>query len=134
MSIRASFHGSLGRNAELKTVGDNKVTKFSVANNTGYGDKKKTIWIDCSRFGDKVGVADFLKKGTRVLVEGEPDIRTYQTKDGKTGASFTLRVTELELLGGEKKGEPAQEPVSTQQPVKQAAPVLGADYSDDLPF
>ena len=40
MTIRASFHGSLGRNSEVKTVGDNnKVTKFSVASNSGYGDK-----------------------------------------------------------------------------------------------
>lgn len=132
--IKAIFNGTLGRDATVNAAGETKVINFPVAVNVGYGDKKKTIWIDCSRFGDKVGVADFLKKGTRVLVEGEPDIRTYQTKDGKTGASFTLRVTELELLGGEKKGEPAQEPVSTQQPVKQAAPVLGADYSDDLPF
>lgn len=132
--IKAIFNGTLGRDATVNAAGETKVINFSVAVNVGYGDKKKTIWIDCSRFGDKVGVADFLKKGTRVLVEGEPDIRTYQTKDGNTAASFTLRVTELELLVGEKKGEQAQEPVTKQRPVKQAAPPLDADDNLGLPF
>lgn len=132
--IKAIFNGTLGRDATVNAAGETKVINFPVAVNVGYGDKKKTIWIDCSRFGDKVGVADFLKKGTRVLVEGEPDIRTYQTKDGNTAASFTLRVTELELLVGEKKGEQAQEPVTKQRPVKQAAPPLDADDNLGLPF
>jgi single-strand DNA-binding protein len=45
-------------------------------------------------------VAQYLKKGTQVYVEGQPDIRTYTTQDGRNGASLTLRVGNLQLLGG----------------------------------
>ena len=127
--IKTIFNGTLGKDATVNVAGETKVINFPVAVNVGYGDKKKTIWIDCSRFGVKVGVADFLKKGTRVLVEGEPDIRTYQTKDGNTGASFTLRVTEVELLGGDKKDEAVKQ--STQN---NAQRIESQEVVDDLPF
>ena len=51
-----------------------------------------------------------LKKGTQVYVEGTPEVRTYQTNDGKSGASLSLRVQSVQLLGnkGEGVGAPAQ--------------------------
>ena len=135
MSIRASFHGSLGRNAELKTVGENKVTKFSVANNTGYGDKKKTQWVDCDFWGNRgEKLINYLTKGQAVLIYGEIELHEYQAKDGSNKATLRCRVSDLELLGKKDKEEgngSGGSANSTQ--ANQAKPA--ADFDDqDIPF
>ncbi len=131
MSIRASFHGSLGRNAETKAVGDNKVTKFSVANNSGYGDKKKTIWIDCDAWGNRYEkLANYLVKGQSVLIYGEIEINEYTSKDGTHKASMKCRVTDIELIGSKKDHEGKSEDSGSYE----AAPASSTDFSDDIPF
>lgn len=131
MAIRASFHGSLGRNAEVKSVGDNKVTKFSVANNTGYGDKKKTVWIDCDLWGNRgEKIANYLMKGQSVLIYGEIEMHEYQAKDGSNKAVLRCRVADLELIGSKKDHEKSEEPA----PYEKAAPVSAVTMDDDIPF
>ena len=36
--------GRLGKDVELRSVGDNKVTSLSLATTDGFGDNKKTNW------------------------------------------------------------------------------------------
>lgn len=132
MAIRASFNGSLGRNAEVKTVGDNKVTKFSVANNTGYGDKKKTVWVDCDLWGNRgEKLANYLMKGQAVLVYGEIELHEYQAKDGANKAQLRCRVSDIELIGSKKDGE---QPATHEKVAPASAPGGGADFDDDIPF
>lgn len=130
MTIRASFHGSLGRNAETKTVGENRVTKFSVANNSGYGDKKTTIWIDCNAWGSRYEkLAQYLTKGQSILVYGELEMNEYQAKDGSNKTSLRCRVTDIELLGGKKSdGEGKSEDAPSYKSAN------GGKLDDDIPF
>mgnify|MGYP000872335907 CR=1 FL=1 len=133
MAIRTSFHGSIGRNSETKTVGDTTVTKFSVANNSGYGDKKKTHWVDCDLWGTRgEKLSMYLTKGQSVLVYGEMDLNVYQGKDGSTKASFKCRVTDIELLGSKKDGEKSEDSPSYAH----QAPANGGGVTmdDDIPF
>ena len=105
--ITTTFTGRLGKPAEIREVGITKVINFTVAVDTGYGDKKKTLWIECGKFGDNVKVAEYLQKGQQVLIIGEPDIRTWDS-NGKHGASLNVRVDKIELLGGKQEGQPTQ--------------------------
>lgn len=131
MAIRASFHGSLGRNAEVKTFGDNKVTKFSVANNTGYGDKKKTVWVDCDLWGNRgEKLANYLMKGQSVLIYGEIELHEYQAKDGSNKAVLRCRVNDLELIGSKKDHDKSEEPGSYEKPAQANAVTM----DDDIPF
>ena len=129
MAIRASFHGALGRNAEVKFVGDNKVTKFSVANNTGYGDKKKTTWVDCDFWGNRgEKLANYLMKGQSVLIYGELELHEYQAKDGSNKAVLRCRVNDLELLGSKKDHDKSEESATYEK----SAPET--NMNDDIPF
>lgn len=112
MAIRASFYGSLGRNAETKTVGDNnKVTKFSVATHSGYGDKKVTQWVDCDAWGERYEkLAQYLVKGQFALIYGELSINEYQSRDGTTKSTLKCRVSDIELVGSSKKDEKQEDP------------------------
>lgn len=57
--------GNLPRNAETKTTTNGKtVLSFSVGNNCGFGEHKKTYWFRCNYFGDTAA-----KKPRRNLIK-----------------------------------------------------------------
>lgn len=125
-----TFSGRLGRDAEVRyTPGGTAICSFAVANDTGYGDNKKTQWIDCALFGKRAegGLPKRLTKGVQVVVSGEVTLNTYAKRDGSQGASLQVRVNDVDLIGG--KGEPRQQ----REPAQQAAPAAD-EIPDDVPF
>lgn len=124
--IKTDLIGRLGKDCSVNSPNGKQVINFSVAIDIGYGDKKSTLWAECAYWTDKGNIANFLKKGTQVFVSGEPAVRTYQTNDGKTGASLTVRVFSVQLLGGKQE---------TQQQAAPAQQTTANNYSDeDLAF
>jgi len=108
--------GRLTRDAEVRFIpSGTPVMSFSVANNTGFGDNKKTHYFDCSMFGKRAEgkLKDYMVKGQQVVVEGEISLNQYQKKDGTGGASLNVFVNNVELMG--------------------SAPTSNDD-DDDLPF
>lgn len=102
--IKLQVIGNLGKDCITNTVNGKTVMNFNVAHTERFKDssgmqKDKTIWVECAYWSDRTGVAQYLKKGTQVYVEGTPEIRTYQTQDGRQGASLTMRVQSVQLLG-----------------------------------
>lgn len=87
----------LGKDAVTRyTQGGTAVTGFSAAFDNGWGDRKQTVWLDCSMWGDRgVKVAEYLTKGSQVVVEGNIGTREHE---GKT--YITLDVQEVKLVGG----------------------------------
>lgn len=137
--------GNLGKDATTNQVNGKQVINFSIASTDTWKDAKgekqeKTTWLECSYWTDNSGIVPYLKKGTQVFVEGNADLRTYQTQDGKSGASITCRVMNVKLLGspsGAQNGSTAQ-PVAQQTSVPPAQQTAGSgatyDPKDDLPF
>ena len=103
--IKLQIIGFLGKDAVLNNVNGKSVINFTVAHTEKYKDstgtpKEKTTWVDCAYWTDRTAIAPYLKKGSSVFTEGIPDIRSYTTQDGKNGASLTLRVNNIQLIGG----------------------------------
>ena len=103
--IKMQLIGHLGRDCTTNVVNGKSVMNITVAHSEKFKDaqgnpKDKTIWVDCAYWSDRTGIAPYLKKGTQVFVEGIPDVRTYTKNDGTFGASMTLRVLSIQLLGG----------------------------------
>ena len=118
--------GRIGKDAVTRfTQGGEPVTGWSLAVDSGYGDKKQTLWLDCSLWG-KLGekVAAYLTKGSQLGVTGELGSREH---DGKT--YLTLRVSEVTLIGGRQESQGSSAP---QRPAQQA-PASG-DLNDDIPL
>ena len=66
-----TFVGRIPRDAELKDVGANKVSNFSIGSDVGFGEKKKTMWIECGMWGKRgEALNDSLKKGQQVILGG----------------------------------------------------------------
>jgi single-strand DNA-binding protein len=134
--IEVILIGRLGRDAELKEFdGGKKVCNFTVAVDQGTGDNKTTLWIDCAKWGEKQGVAQYLKKGTQVFVKGEPTVRTWEGQNGH-GAGLSVRVSSLELLGGggQSQGQSQQPQQQQQATAQQPAPAAPQGVQDNLPF
>ena len=103
--IKLQIIGNLGKDCVVNTVNGKNVINFTVAHTEKYRDsqgnnQEKTTWVDCAYWTDKTAVAQYLMKGKQVYVEGQPEARSFQRNDGTPGASLSLRVREVQLLGG----------------------------------
>ncbi|HZI01095.1 MAG TPA: single-stranded DNA-binding protein, partial [Flavisolibacter sp.] len=74
-------------------------------------------------------------KGTQVFVEGNPEVRSFQRNDGTAGASLSLRIREVQLLGRKGEGGGSMDNNSSM-PQRQETPASAGidDVADDLPF
>jgi single-strand DNA-binding protein len=98
--VKMQIIGHLGKDAQVSNVNGKTVINFSVAHTESYKDSqvKKTTWVDCSWWTDKTAIATYLKKGTLVFVEGQPNVRSYTSQSNQAGAVLTSRVTYVQLL------------------------------------
>lgn len=123
--IKLQIIGHLGKDCTTNNVGGKQVINFSVAHSESYtkdGQKvEKTTWVECAYWSESK-IAPYLLKGTQVYVEGAPEVRQWTGADGKQGASLSLRVFTVQLLGS--KGQSAQNPPSNQP----------KEQHGDLPF
>lgn len=147
--IKLQVIGNLGKDALVNNVNGKNVINFTVAHTEKFKDaqgnqKDKTTWVDCAYWTDRTAVAPYLKKGTQVYVEGQPDVRTYTTQDGRNGATLSLRVTQVQLLGskssegggGSHDGSNNYQSAPAYSQPATAAPSASeiTEPLDDLPF
>jgi single-strand DNA-binding protein len=106
MFHRLSVMGYLGSDATVRNVNNDEfVVNFNVADSREFVDKttgeeiKKTQWFTCSYwFKAEPKLAQYLKKGTLVYVEGSVSTDVYIDKADKTQAQIKIKVFELRLL------------------------------------
>jgi single-strand DNA-binding protein len=153
---RYQFTGNIGQEPEVKPTANGKqMVTFSVAIDKSYKDQNgqkvsKTKWVSCVRFVDQGkpwGVLPYLKKGTKVLIEGEPEARAWiNATSGEAQGALSVNVRDLELVGSAPAqdaqtgptGQPYAQP-QAQQPRPQAQPTYQVPTepdpsTDDLPF
>jgi single-strand DNA-binding protein len=115
--------GRVGRDAELRfTPSGDPVLRFSVATDRGWGDNKRTVWFNCSLWGERAEkLARYITKGTALLVTGEVDARAYLDRNtGEARASLDLRARTVRFLGGRGEGDSLSD--------------VSVEESDDVPF
>lgn len=77
--------GNLVKDAELTYTQGKGTAKlsFTVANNEGFEDNKKTTFVNCIIWGKSAkNLSQYLTKGKKILVNGKLDIRSYEDKEG----------------------------------------------------
>lgn len=103
--LKTILTGNLGSDAKVREYNGKQALSFSVAHNEKYKDAnavihEKTMWINCTLWRDKeTSLAKYLLKGQLVFLEGIPSVGIYKNRDGESVADFSLKVTNLELLG-----------------------------------
>lgn len=135
--IKLLVIGNLGRDAVVNNVNTRTVINFSVAHTEKFKDssgaqRERTVWVDCAYWTDRTAIAPYLKKGTQVFVEGSPEVRTYETQDGKQGASLSVRVQNIQLLGNRNSSGDSSQGNDGESSQTSAGSDQNAE--DDLPF
>lgn len=118
--------GRAGKDAELRrTQNGDAVASFSVAVDDGWGDRKSTMWFDCSIWGKRAEKApDLIRKGTAIALNGDLGMREH---NGKT--YLTVRVNDFTLQGGKPEGSGQR-----QQSYADQSGGSHADMDDEIPF
>ncbi len=143
--LKMQIIGNLGKDCIVNTVNGKNVINFTVAHTERFRDsqgnnQEKTTWVDCAWWTDRTGISQYLTRGKQIYAEGTPEVRTFTRNDGSAGATLSLRVREVQLLGG--RGDAAPGTTGYNAPASGTASepphsAHGADEpaaADDLPF
>ncbi|KAH6627868.1 glucose inhibited division protein A-domain-containing protein [Chaetomium tenue] len=99
---RITVVGNLADTPELRASSSGRdYLRYSVASNSGYGDKRTTSWFNVSCFVGEGPRRDFyqgLPKGTMVMVEGDASMSSYVDGEGKARQSLNIVQRNLEVL------------------------------------
>lgn len=121
--------GTVGKDPEYKATGDSGVVNFSMATSENYKDKDgkkqtKTEWHNIVAWGKLSEIIEkYIKKGSRIYVEGKSTTRSWEGEDGKKNYRHEIKIYSMQMLG-EKKPQLDPEEPRNQEPV----------VDSDLPF
>jgi single-strand DNA-binding protein len=104
--------GNLTADPEMRyTASGQAVTNFRIAINEGSGDKRTTEYVTCIAW-EKLGerVAEYMRKGRKVAVEGNLRTRSWDGKDGKKRYSTEIICRNVEFLDRAADGPTDQAP------------------------
>ncbi|MBS6832832.1 MAG: single-stranded DNA-binding protein [Clostridiales bacterium] len=129
--------GRLTRDPEMRhTNSGTPVTTFSIAIDNGYGDNKRTDFVNCLAWNKTAEfVTKYFTKGKMIIVIGRITTRSWETQDGKR--AYATEVVANEVTFGESKTSPQlNTPQTAAQPPMQDDDddFTPLDEDDDLPF
>ena len=107
-----AFIGRVTKDATLATVGakETPVCKFSIANNTGFGQYAKTNYFEVQMWGKAAtAVCQYLTKGKQVAVSGALEANNWTGNDGVMHTGWVLTANNVSLLASPQGTKPANE-------------------------
>ena len=129
--------GNLTREIELKYLNTGSaVAKTSIAYSDGFGENKKTHFIDVVVWGKTAeALNSYCKKGSKVLLVGVVQWEQWKDKDGSNRSKHSLRVEEMKMLDS-KPIDGSSQQSQPKQYQKQVANIPEIDLSIDetVPF
>ena len=128
--------GRLTRDPEMRhTNSGTPVTTFSIAIDNGYGDNKRTDFVNCLAWNKTAEFVKYFTKGKMIVIaDGRISTRSWETQDGKR--AYATEVIANEVNFGESKTSPQlNTPQTAAQPPMQDDDFTPLDEEDDdLPF
>lgn len=145
--------GNLGADPEIRRLpSGGAVASLRIATSESWRDKatgerrEKTEWHSVVVFNDNLVkvIEQYVKKGSKLYVEGQLQTRKYQAKDGSDRYSTEVVLQgfngQLTLLDGPSTGNGERRPAGQyagDHPAKGVAQERGsrpADFDDSIPF
>lgn len=135
--------GNLGSDPEIRhTQGGNAVANLSLATSESWRDKttgetrENTEWHRVVMFGRLGEIAgEYLKKGSKVYIEGRLQTRKWQDKDGNDRYTTEIIGNEMQMLDARGGSGGFDDGASTSSAMMDSAPQnVGGGLEDDIPF
>jgi single-strand DNA-binding protein len=136
---RVIIVGNLGKDPEIRYTSAGKpIANLAVATSETWKDKntgekqERTEWHRVTVF-DKLAeiVGQYLKKGSKIYLEGKLQTRKWQDKDGQDRYTTEILGSEMKMLSAKGEGESRAAPA---QAASEPARNSGNDFEDDIPF
>lgn len=129
--------GNLTKDPDLaETANGTAYCNFSVAVNRAMPDSdgnKQTDFFNCTAWKQRAEViAKYCKKGSKVLVEGEMQARSYEDKNGNRQTGWNINVNNIEFLGSRQENSESEEHTTTV--VTRKRPTMQEIDDGGLPF
>jgi single-strand DNA-binding protein len=136
--------GNLGKDPEMRYMpSGGAVANVTLATSESWKDKEtgeqkdKTEWHRVVFYNRLAEIAsEFLKKGSKIYIEGSLRTRKWQDKSGQERYTTEIHGNEMQMLDG-RSGVDTNVGVDNVRPTSNHAPVSDsppADFEDDIPF
>ena len=134
--------GNLGRDPEVRySPNGGAIANITLATSESWKDKNtgeqvdKTEWHRVVFFRRLAEIAgEYLKKGSKVYIEGKLQTRKWQDKDGNDRYTTEVVANEMQMLdsrGGSTSYNQDETPAAQSTPQE---PAPAGDFDDDIPF
>jgi single-strand DNA-binding protein len=138
--------GNLGKDPETRYMpSGGAVTNVTLATSESWKDKntgeqqERTEWhrvVFFNRLGEIAG--EYLRKGSKVYVEGSLRTRKWQGQDGQDRYTTEIVANEMQMLdsrgGSTSFDAPQSQGAPRSQPSSAPASMPDNDFDDDIPF
>lgn len=136
--------GNLGKDPEVRYMpSGSAVTNVTIATSETWKDKQsgdkqeRTEWHNVVFFNRLAEIAgEYLKKGSKVYVEGSLRTRKWQDKNGQDRYTTEIVANEMQMLdsrGG--SGYQGADSYQSRDSGAEKAPAMASDdFDDDIPF
>jgi len=149
---KAIIVGNLGADPEVRATQNGKaVTTLSIATSEQWKDKQsgqpqeRTEWHRVVMYDRLAEIAgEYLRKGSKVYIEGSIHTRKWQDKDGQDRYTTEIKALQMQMLdgrndssgaGGQSSGAPGE---GSRQSGPTSPPSAGGgdfnEFDDDIPF
>ena len=139
--------GNLGNDPEIRySQGGAAITNVSIATSEAWKDKQtgqpqeRTEWHRVVFFNRLAEIAgEYLRKGSKVYVEGSLRTRKWQDKEGQDRYTTEIVANELQMLDSRGDGSSSANQYSGYDQPAPSAPApsgapAGSDFESDIPF
>jgi single-strand DNA-binding protein len=146
MFNRVILVGNLTRDIELRyTPSGTAICTTGIAVNHKFkkqdgSQSEETMFIDITLFGRTAEIANqYLKKGSKVLVEGRLKLDSWSDQNGQKRSKHTITVDALKMIDSKSRNEGGnfdeeyRQPATTQSAPKQNIPEIDIN-EDEIPF
>ena len=144
---KAIIVGNLGRDPEVRySASGNAIANVTVATTDSWKDRQsgerqeRTEWHRVVFFNRLAEiVAEYLKKGSQVFIEGRIQTRKWEDKDGNERWTTEIVANEMQMLGsrggGGMQGGPADDSSAAPAPGGGGSSGFSdSEFDDDIPF
>ena len=129
---RVVLMGRLTRDPEIRQIRSGQsVADLGLAVSEFYKNKdgergERTCFVDVVTWGRQAETcAEYLKKGSPVLVEGRLQLDRWEASDGQKRSKHRVRADRVQFLNGNRKPEEEREPATV---------AAGVPEDDNMPF
>lgn len=129
--------GRLTKDPDLRYTKNNiAVASYTVAINTGYGEKQQTDFINVTTWG-KSGefVSNYFKKGQAIGIVGRLRSNNYEDSNGNKRYTVEVITEDIEFVGSKNEKQNGQdEEIEKEQSISSEYQSNLILTDDDLPF